>query len=787
MRILIIAIIGIFQFQVIAQGNECHFTLQGQLKDEHSKEIIPFFEIKMKENGVISKTDSLGNFEFKNLCEGKKTLIYHSLNKLIYTEKEFLISENQFVNIEIENHFENLSEVLIEAHHIKKQEIESLQKNEISGLELEKSRGLSLGESLKSITGVNSIQTGPSISKPMIHGMYGNRVLLLNNGVRLEGQNWGADHAPEIDPFIATKLSVIKGAASIRYGMDALAGVILVEPKEMPLHKTVRGEFNVVGSTNGRSGVASSYLEGRFDKKLAGLSWRVQGTLKEAGAYKTPTYYLTNTAMNESNYSAGLCYNKKKFDLDVYYSSFNSKVGIYSGSSVGNLTDLMFLFNSSEPIVPSYFSYSINRGYQTIKHDLLKVKGCYHFQKAGNFTYILARQSNKREEFEQGVSFNQAIVDQNIPDAYFQLITNSSDVIYEHRAKGNFSGSMGVNFSTQGNVFKGLDFKALIPNFRTYSGGIFLLEKWNKNNWTVEAGVRYDYKWMRSYIQNYSKSTTYSTDNQWQNTSATLGSVYKFNKQLSLNSSFGIGWRPPAPIELYALGIHQSAASFEIGDTTLKAEKSYNLQSYLNFSDKKLSFEIGGYFNTIDHFIYLKPLLKPIVTISGTYPAFQYTQANVFYTGLDVSFSYDVHENVEFTSKSALIYTYNRTLKDYLINTPSNRFNNGIIFKKDHFKKLSNLFFEFSTTTVLQQKNVPLNSDYVLPPQGYFLMNIDLGTTFKIKNQEVAINFSVNNLANTVYRDYLNRFRYYSNELGRNFTLRIKVPFSIFNSTNSNE
>jgi iron complex outermembrane receptor protein len=114
------------------------------------------------------------------------------------------------------------------------------------------------------------------------------------------------------------------------------------------------------------------------------------------------------------------------------------------------------------------------------------VKGCYHFQKAGNFTYILARQSNKREEFEQGVSFNQAIVDQNIPDAYFQLITNSSDVIYEHRAKGNFSGSMGVNFSTQGNVFKGLDFKALIPNFRTYSGGIFLLEKWNKNNWTVE-------------------------------------------------------------------------------------------------------------------------------------------------------------------------------------------------------------------------------------------------------------------------------------------------------------
>ena len=150
----------------------------------------------------------------------------------------------------------------------------------------------------------------------MIHGMYGNRILLLNNGVRLESQNWGSDHAPEIDPFIATKLTVIKGAASIRYGMDALGGVILVEPKELPISKSFKGEFNTVGTTNGKSGVVSSYLEGRFDKKLAGLSWRLQGTMKEAGNYRTPTYFLTNTAMNESNYSGALCYNKKK--------SFNS-------------------------------------------------------------------------------------------------------------------------------------------------------------------------------------------------------------------------------------------------------------------------------------------------------------------------------------------------------------------------------------------------------------------------------------------------------------------------------
>lgn len=782
MKLLFIVFITFIQFYVSGQSTQCQFSLKGKIVDSHNGEPLFFTRIYLKEINRTTLSDSLGEFQFSTICAGKITLIVKNLNNEEVIKKEIIIDSNQFIYLQFESHLEQLEEVRIEGHHINKQEIESLQKTEISGLTLEKTRGLSLGESLKTITGVTSIQTGPTISKPMIHGMYGNRILLLNNGVKLEAQNWGSDHAPEIDPFIASKLSVIKGASSIRYGMEAIAGVVLVEPKEMPIEKCVRGELILVGASNGKAGTASSYLEGAFDKKLSRLSWRVQGTIKEAGNFKTPTYYLSNTAMNESNYSGAIFYNKKKFDLDVYYSSFNSKVGIYSGSSVGNLKDLLFLFNSPEPIVPSYFSYEINRGYQTINHNLLKIKGCYHFQNVGNLIYTYSRQTNRREEFGQGLSYNQAIVDQNIPDAYFQLITDASELIYEHKNWGAISGSIGLDFSTQGNVFRGLEFRALIPNYRNYGGGVFILEKWQKNKVTIELGVRYDYKWMRSYIQNYTKSTTYSVDNSWDNTSVTLGNAYRFKKEFKLNSSFGIGWRPPSPIELYALGIHQSAASFEIGDTTLKSEKSYNFQSYLNYSNQKLSFEFGGYFNSISNYIYLKPLLTPVVTISGTYPAFNYTQATIFYSGLDVSLNYDLSKNIEFTSKSSIVYAYNRDIQDFLINTPSNRFNNGITFKKEKFKKMKNMFVEFSTMGVTQQRNVPLNSDYVAPPKGYFLMNIDLGTSFLIKKQLVSINFSVTNLANTVYRDYLNRFRYYSNELGRNFTLRIKVPFSILNS-----
>src|ERR1700761_6721569 len=163
-----------------------------------------------------------------------------------------------------------LDSVTVKAVKLKKDQLNVVVKDTLGGKALQAVAGLSLGESLKNIAGVNSLQTGPSISKPVIHGVYSNRILILNNGVRQEGQNWGNDHAPEIDPFIATKLSVNKGAASIRYGSDAIGGVVLVDPKDMRTTPGVGGEVDLVGMTNGRVGAASGMVEGG---SANGLSW----------------------------------------------------------------------------------------------------------------------------------------------------------------------------------------------------------------------------------------------------------------------------------------------------------------------------------------------------------------------------------------------------------------------------------------------------------------------------------------------------------------------------------
>ena len=763
--------------RITAQSDTCKYSLSGKIICTKLNEELGFATIYIKELNKGVSANEQSHFYIDGLCKGNYTIRiayvgHNDLDTIIKITRNTSVVFNLIPT-------NSLKEVTVEGHQIKKQEVETLQKDEISGVEIEKTRGLSLGEALKAIVGVNSLQTGPGISKPMIHGLYGNRVLLLNNGVRLEGQNWGADHAPEIDPFIATKLSVIKGAASIRYGMNAIAGVVLVDPKDMPHTKCLNGEINLVGATNGRSGTGSGFLEGAFGKKLSGLSWRTQGTFRKAGNFSTPTYYLPNSGIQERNYSGAFSYKKQKFGIDGFFSDFNTTIGISWTSIIGNLQDLEAAAARPTPLWPSYFTYNIARGYQQVDHKTAKGKGFYKFNKAGKLEYIYAWQQNRRSEYGDEVPLGNLLG--NTPDAYFQLTTTTHELIWEHPAIKNISGSIGSSFITQGNIYQGLDFRALIPNYRNYGGGLFILEKWNKRKLTIEAGARYDYLWMQTYTEDFSTLTKHSSEYSWANYSATLGGVYRFNEYFSLNTSLGIGWRPPAPIEMFANGIHQSAASYEKGDTTLKAERSYNAQTYFNFSSKKIVAEIGGYYNLINNYIYLRPEYPKVITTSvGTFPLFQYTAANVYLTGVDANINYKLFNWLTINSKTTYLYAYNRTIHNYLIYAPANRYENGFTISKTSLGKLKQLYLSTSALVVSKQTHVPPNEDYLPPPAGYWLLNADLGFSIPIKQQLININFMASNILNTIYRDYLDRFRYFNNALGRNFTLRLKIPFSVF-------
>jgi len=365
----------------VCHAQACHYKIDGKVLDGQ-KLPIPGVIVRLVNDSLGTATDTAGNFQIAGVCPGRHTIAFEAISyKNISLEIDVKKDKNMIVTLPSGSN--ELGEVIVSGKKVPVQDLHTVTSVDLQGLALLQTRGESLGEALKELPGLNSIQTGPSLSKPVIHGLHSNRVLIINDGVRQEGQQWGSEHAPEIDPFVANKITVVKGAASVRYGSDAIGGVVLLSPDDMPTQKGITGDVYLIGATNGQMGAFSGLLQGAFDKKLKGLSWRLQGTLKDAGNFHTPRYYLTNSGLKEGDFSANLDYKWKKMDFNVYYSQYYTKVGIFFGAESGSLTELQKKFAMSTPGIPSYFSYSIDRPYQTVEHQLLKASTSYQFLNKG--------------------------------------------------------------------------------------------------------------------------------------------------------------------------------------------------------------------------------------------------------------------------------------------------------------------------------------------------------------------------------------------------------------------
>jgi iron complex outermembrane recepter protein len=747
----------------------CQYKISGQVLDGQKKPV-PGVVVHLSKSKSGTTTDTAGNFQIGGVCPGRDSIIFEAVS---YNKVSFVVNvdKDKTLKISLSSSNNELAEVMVNGEKI--QELNTVTHTELTGLALLQTRGESLGETLKELPGLNSIQTGPSLSKPVIHGLHSNRVLIINDGVRQEGQQWGSEHAPEIDPFIANKITVVKGAASVRYGSDAIGGVVLLSPDDMPTLPGITGDVYVICASNGQMGAFSGMLQGAFDKKLKGLSWRIQGTAKDAGNFRTPGYYLTNTGLREGDFSANLCYKWKNLDLDAYYSLYDTKVGIFFGAESGNLAELQAKFLRGNPGIPSYFTYDINRPYQTVLHELLKTTAAYNFKNEGKLELTFGRQNDVRQEYDELSTGNPAAA--NSPQLQFQLITHTLDLIYTQHTKNGFSGSFGITGKTSGNIFEGV--RSLIPNYRDYNGGAFAIERYSFGKMTFEAGLRYDYRWLRVYERNPNTLSLYNVTYQYSNATGTIGSTYHYNERLSASFNIGTAWRAPSINEMYIYGEHFSDASFQVGDSALKSERSANAGLTVKYTSHKFRATLDLYYNSISNYIYDKPALKYRVLPSGTFPEFDFTEANVNIKGIDGALQYDFLPRFTFQSKTTIVRGYNESIHDWLISMPSDRFENGVEF---HLPKIGGFYQPYvslENVSVLKQTRVPPNSDYVPQPAGYALFNANAGLTLPVKKNTLNVNFAVNNLTNVAYRDYLDHFRYYADELGINYILRLKYSF----------
>ena len=787
---------------ISVEAQECGLTFHGRITDNQG-EPLPGATIALGEPDKAGISDELGNFRIEKLCPKNYKLQVKYVGFLDFNEEVF-INSNIERTIALQPEVAQLDEVVIRAHQAHTEHAHN--SVVMNAKDLATTAGKSLGETLKEIPGVNTIQAGPGIFKPVIHGVHSQRILILNYGIRQEGQQWGAEHAPEIDPFIASNIVVIKDATAIKYGTDALGGVIVVNPPELSTSAGLGGQLNLVGQSNGRSGTFSGYLEGGV-KNQDGWGWRVQGTTKQSGDYHAPDYSLTNTGVKEFNFSAAAGLHKEDYGFEVFASRFQTDLGILKGTAIGNIEDLLIAMNSEKPLNTVSFGYDIQQPSQAVSHDLVKMNA-HKKSIGGEWRLQYGYQQNNRKEFDVRRTSLSAI-----PALNLDLSTHTLEVEWEREKLDKQTLCIGITglIQTNSNI-PGTQRIPFIPNFANYSGGAFGVIQRSIGKWKWDAGLRFDYR--EYFVRGFDYKNSYFNDQlSFANVSGSLGTIIKINNKNTFHWNVSSAWRPPHVSELYSLGTHQSAAAIEYGlllnpstnevmsidDVSFKNEQAFKAIATCQHASSRFKFEIGGYENYIRNYMYLKP--EGITqNIRGSYPYFRYTQTDVLFLGFDESVSWILFPGFSLSHTGSFIRAINLGRTGNLPFIPPNRLDVSLRWEKPSALRKHNFYVEAKTRYVANQKKAPRvitprqlldasnagvdllaldnsNFDFAPAPGCYWLINLATGYSIKASRTRYDFRLATENLFNTSYREYTNRFRYYADDRGRNIIFSVQINF----------
>lgn len=779
-----------FSFSLLAcfslAGQECELVLKGIVEDEHGEALVgATIFIESAKLGTTSDLD--GVFSFKKLCAGSYSI---SISYVGYESQQVSIKVpvGKTQVIQLKPSVKVLHDIVIEGEHSQRHS-HSQSLSILTEEQLLSNKGKALGEMLQPIPGVTNIMTGPTVFKPVINGLHSQRVLILNNGVRQEGQQWGIDHAPEIDTYIASEIEVIKGAESVRYGSDAMGGVILINPAPLHYSSGVGGELNLGLASNNRMGVISGMLEGGFPRNT-GLAWRIQGTLKKGGDYHSPDYNLSNTGAQEASFSVALGYRKKKHHVDLFISSFNTSLGILRGSHTGNLNDLQNSIVNQRPWYIADFTYKISPPKQTIGHHLMKVRYQVNLSPSTGLTILYGGQFNQRKEYDVRRDKKE------IPGLSLELLTNAVDVVLDF-GKSRWTGSAGVNFTSKAN--SNLTGNGLLPNYDQLSGGAFLIERYKRDKWLLELGARVDQQLLKPKLFDDGELITPKYNFTYAALSAG-GSVF-LNTTTRLSSNIGLTTRTPLVNELFSQGLHHGAAAIEEGllvtqdgintsSDYIKVEHSYKWTTSLQLEKKSYSAELSVYTNVFENYVYLTPY-ETRLTVRGFFPVFQYRQTDAVLTGADMSGQFKIGRKLEYSLKASYVYGADLTNNDRLTFIPPASITNAFSYAITSAGRWKSVRATISGDFVARQNrapetiypgNIPTtpienNFDFMDAPDAYFLVRADITGSLPLGNRELTFSLTGENLLNSAYRNYMNRLRYYADETGLNILLRVNYKF----------
>lgn len=797
---------------------ECVGVWEASVVEVGTGEPLPGVRVELSRAGVrgvlTARTDPEGQVRIEALCPGDVRITVNDEEHAEARLKVTLDGAEMATTIELDplhaRHGPLVRQVVIGGHG--GHQTGSSASESLAGDALARTRGKSLADTLSEMAGVSTLRgSAGGMGKPMIRGHQGRRTMILVDGIRHEGQDWGIDHAPEVDPQAADRLTVIKGAGTTRFGAKALGGVVMLQSRPLPQRPSVRSEVSTFGGSNPLGGGGAARVE-IAPPRARGFAMRVEGNVNRHRAIVTPTYALDNTGSLTWNAGTLLGYSSDAFDLGVGYRLMRSKGGICACLRISTPDEFQQSIARGRPVdADSYRAdFAIERARQEIWHHLAYLNTRVRLGRIGELHGIYSFQYNDREEY--------GIVRETVagPQLTFGLATHAVDLRLEHARLevGRWSqfGTLGANFSHQSNDFEAAS--TLIPDYKHNSWALYNVERLTRDRVELEVGVRYEGMVRdttlseRDYLGQVAsgrldaeacaaQGSGGACQHPFHAVSGTVGALLWPSLRLpemTWRSQLHSSARIPSIDEQFMNGAAPSFPILGVGSSTIGIERSWGGESTLAFDGDWLFLEAAGYASFIDDYIYFVPQPQegqcaPLsCTTRGPLPVFAFTPTDALFGGGELRFDVKAPRlPLSMAGSASWVRGQNLVDREPLALVPADRY---VATGRYHFPESrvsSRAYLELGGTLVARQRRAPLDIEFAPPPPLYFLLGAGAGAEFATERRVVRLSVVGNNLLNQRYRDYTSLLRYFADEAGWSVQLRLSIDLDVELGENSGE
>ncbi len=635
--------------------------------------------------------------------------------------------------------------------------------------------------------GISQLTTGSSISKPIIRGLGYNRVVVMSEGVRQEGQQWGDEHGVEVAGGSVNSVEILKGPASLMYGSDAMAGVVILHPQPTLGEGEMRADVSSEYQTN--NGLFGYNLS--FSGNQKGFVWDARYNDKMAHAYKNKyDGYVPGSQFRERAGRLMLGMNKAWGHSRLVWTAYHLTPSIIEGERDPETGEL----EHEEGWTGHQYSKSLP--FQQVKHYKLMWDNSLNLS-SGYLKAIVGYQQNRRQEYEESADEY---------ELYFKLHTLTYDLRYITNEWNGWKLSTGIGGMYQKSGNEGEEY--LIPDYRLFDFGIYATAtKSLGDRWTLNGGLRYDHRRLHGYeLMEDGEERFTDFARHFNGLTGSIGAVFNVNDHLNLRLNLARGFRTPNMSELASNGVHEGSVRYEIGNQQLKAEYSLQADLGLDFTSRYVSAQLALFANRIDNYIFTHRVPEEI---EEGYLTYVYTQGDArllgFEAGVDFHPVHSVHFSNTFSYVDAQLLHADENTK-YLPFTPATKWTSELKWELQHHSHstvahdherhpnhrslLNNLYIAAGLDCYLKQSHIYSADDTETETPGYALLSLSAGTDIQLGGKKIAeLYITADNLLNKAYQNHLSRLKYTDvnvvtgrrgvYNMGRNITFKVVVPIKL--------